>query len=78
MVREGTNSLITYTNASCFSVFAHIRHFVQQHKLCDMYNFRYQEPSDEEDSDEEEEKDEKEKDQSKLPEVSAREREPAC
>lgn len=68
VVREGNNSLIMYPNASCFSVSAHIRHFVQQQKLCDIYNHRYTEPSDEESSDEDD-NEEKDKDQTRLPEV---------
>lgn len=40
MVREGRNSLITYPNASAFSVFSHIRHFVLQSQLCDTFNSR--------------------------------------
>lgn len=38
LVREGRNSLITYPNASSFSVFSHIRHFVLQTQLCETYN----------------------------------------
>lgn len=40
MVREGSNSLITYPNPSVFSVFSHIRHFVLQNQLCDTFNSR--------------------------------------
>ena len=40
VVREGANSLITYPNASAFSVFSHIRHFVLQNELCDTFNSR--------------------------------------
>ena len=40
MVREGRNSLITFPNASSFSVFSHIRHFVLQSQLCKTYNSR--------------------------------------
>ena len=40
VIREGSNSLITYPNASVFSVFSHIRHFVLQNKLCDTFNSR--------------------------------------
>lgn len=40
VVREGRNSLITYPNASAFSVFSHIRHFVLQNELCDTFNSR--------------------------------------
>ena len=68
VIREGNNSLITFPNASCFSVSAHIRQFVKQQKLCDIYNLRYMEPSDDETSEEEEEE-EKGKDHHKLPEV---------
>lgn len=39
-MREGQNSLITYPNASAFSVFSHIRHFVLQNQLCDTFNSR--------------------------------------
>ena len=38
VVREGANSLITYPNASAFSVFSHICHFVLQNELCDTFN----------------------------------------
>lgn len=40
LVREGRNSLITYPNASSFSIFSHIRHFVLQSHLCETYNSR--------------------------------------
>ena len=40
VMREGRNSLITYPNASSFSVFSHIRHFVLQTQLCETYNSR--------------------------------------
>ncbi len=40
VIREGHNSLITYPNASVFSVFSHIRHFVLQNQLCDTFNSR--------------------------------------
>lgn len=70
LTREGENSLITYPNPSCFSVYSYIRHFVQQQQLCDTYNLRYRQSSDGESSEEEEEeKSEKSKEQNKLPEV---------
>ena len=40
VIREGGNSLITYPNASTFSVFSHIRHFVLQNQLCNTFNSR--------------------------------------
>ena len=40
VARVGANSLITYPNASAFSVFSHIRHFVLQNQLCSTYNSR--------------------------------------
>jgi len=40
VVRVGANSLITYPNASPFSVFSHIRHFVLQNQLCSTFNSR--------------------------------------
>ena len=40
VVREGQNSLITYPNASTYSIFAHVRHLVLQTKLCETYNSR--------------------------------------
>ena len=40
VIREGYNSLITHPNASCFSVFSHVRHLVLQNQLCETYNAR--------------------------------------
>ena len=40
LVREGRSSLIAFPNASSFSVFSHIRHFVLQSHLCETYNSR--------------------------------------
>lgn len=40
LLREGRNSLITFPNASSFSIFSHIRHFVLQSQLCRIYNSR--------------------------------------
>ncbi len=40
LIREGANSLLTYPNASVFSIFHHIRHFVLQNQLCDTFNSR--------------------------------------
>lgn len=40
VIREGSNSLITYSNASAFSVFSHVRHFVLQNQLCSTFNSR--------------------------------------
>ena len=40
VVREGPNSLVTHANASAFSVFSHIRHFVLQTQLCETFNSR--------------------------------------
>ena len=40
LVREGRNSLIAFPNASSFSVFSHVRHFVLQSQLCETYNSR--------------------------------------
>lgn len=40
VVREGRNSLITYPNASSFSIYSHIRHLVLQTQLCETYNSR--------------------------------------
>ena len=40
LVREGRSSLIAFPNASSFSVFSHIRHFVLQSLLCETYNSR--------------------------------------
>lgn len=39
-MREGRNSLIAFPNASSFSVFSHVRHFVLQSQLCETYNSR--------------------------------------
>ena len=72
MLREGQNSLITYPNASAFSVFSHVRHFVLQNQLCDTFNSRLG-PSQGEDSDSEEEGEDKEAakkdDSKKIPAV---------
>lgn len=67
MIREGPNSLITYPNASAFSVFHHIRHFVLQNQLCNTFNYRVC-PSgrtDGPESEDEEEKEGSKKDDSK-------------
>ena len=39
-MRDGRNSLIAFPNASSFSVFSHVRHFVLQSQLCETYNSR--------------------------------------
>ena len=69
VVREGKNSLITYPNASAFSVFSHVRHFVLQNQLCDTFNSRIApSPGDVSDSDENGEEDTvKKDDQKKMP-----------
>ena len=69
------NSLITYSNASCFSVFSHVRHFVLQQQLCDVYNLRTvgDGAGGDGESEEEEEKESEKESQVKLPEVN-----PSC
>ena len=75
VLREGKNSLITYPNASSFSVFSHIRHFVLQSSLCDTFNSRLSHgggggPGEEEVAGgEEQEADEARKGESKIPVV---------
>lgn len=69
VIREGGNSLITYPNASTFSVFSHIRHFVLQNQLCATFNSRIV-PGKSEISDSEDEGDEeagKKEDIGKMP-----------
>ena len=61
VVREGQNSLITYPNASSYSVFSHVRHVVLQTNLCDTFNSRLTcDSAGESDMEEEEEKGKKE------------------
>ena len=38
--RDGSTSLITYSNASNFAVFSHVQNFVLQNQLCEMFNTR--------------------------------------
>jgi E3 ubiquitin-protein ligase MYCBP2 len=66
--REGRNSLITYPNPSPYSVFSHIRHFVLQQELCDMYNIRNSQESQSDQSDDEDDKKEQSKSKT-LPEI---------
>lgn len=80
VVREGFNSLITHTNASSFSIFSHIRHFVLQTELCETFNSRVgvaaergRRVTEEEDDEEEEEEGEEEKKEAhKMPVVCGR------
>lgn len=69
VIREGNNSLITYPNASAFSIFSHVRHFVLQNQLCSTFNSRIipgkVEASDSEDEGEEET--EKKEETGKMP-----------
>ena len=67
-MREGRSSLITYPNASSFTIFSHIRHFVLQSQLCETYNSRLggEMAASEESEEEEEEKEEG----AKMPVVS--------
>ena len=68
VIREGRNSLITYSNASAFSVFSHIRHFVLQNQLCDTFNSRVCPSQDSSDSEGEgEEEATKKEDSKKIP-----------
>ena len=72
LVKEGRNSLIAFPNASSFSVFSHVRHFVLQSQLCETYNSRLgllrgQEEGGGESGDEEEES--KKEDGGKMPVV---------
>ena len=71
-MREGDNSLITYPNASTFSIFNHIRHVVLQQELCNTYNFRNKSGEDQESEveDSKEEGKDGDKQKEKLPEVS--------
>ena len=67
VIREGYNSLITHPNASCFSVFSHVRHFVLQNQLCETYNARLSLGDEEEAT--EKGGDASKKEQSKMPVV---------
>lgn len=71
VIREGRNSLITYPNASAFSVFSHIRHFVLQNQLCDTFNSRVSPSQGDSDDSEEEGEEEagKKEDPKKIPAV---------
>lgn len=69
VIREGENSLITYPNASSYSVFAHVRHLVLQTKLCDTYNSRLSCDSAGETDAEEEEETAKKEEGKKMPVV---------
>ena len=69
-MREGRSSLITYPNASSFTVFSHIRHFVLQSQLCETYNSRLGEEGSA--GEESEEEDEEKVEGAKMPVVSGR------
>ena len=69
MIREGRNSLITYPNASSFSVFSHIRLIVLQTQLSETYNARLR-GEEEWDSEPEEGEEGEEKTTPKMPVVS--------
>jgi E3 ubiquitin-protein ligase MYCBP2 len=69
VVREGQNSLITYPNASSYSIFAHVRHLVLQTKLCETYNSRLTYDSSGETDAEEEEESGKKDEAKKMPVV---------
>jgi len=45
---DGSTSLITYSNASNFAVFSHVRNFVLQNQLREMFNTRFAKSSDDE------------------------------
>ena len=63
-------SLITYPNASSFSVYSHIRHFVLQSKLCETFNSRISTWKEEGNSYAESEEEEKAEEGITLPVVS--------
>ena len=46
--RDGSTSLITYSNASNFAVFSHVRNFILQNQLYEMFNTRFAKSSDDE------------------------------
>ena len=45
---DGSTLLITYSNASNFVVFSHVRNFVLQNQLCEMFNICFAKSSDDE------------------------------
>ena len=46
--RDGSTSLITYSNASKFAVFSHVRNFILQNQLCEKCNTCFAKSSDDE------------------------------
>lgn len=72
LVREGWNSLITFPNASSFSIFSHIRHFVLQNQLCETYNSRLGVVTGGDTDSGDEEEEDKKGEGAKMPVVSVR------
>jgi len=66
---DGDTSLITYSNASNFAVFSHVRNFVLQNQLCEMFNTHFAKSSDDEPEEDETEEVKKRK-QHNLSKVS--------
>ena len=69
MPRDGSTSLITYSNASNFAVFSHVRNFVLQNQLCEMFNTRFAKSSNEEAEEDETEEEAKKRKQHSLSKV---------
>ena len=67
--RDGNTSLITYSNASNFAVFSHVRNFVLQNQLCEMFNSRFAKSSDDEPEEDETEEEAKKRKQHGLSKV---------
>ena len=67
--RDGSTSLITYSNASNFAVFSHVRNFVLQNQLCEMFNSRFAKSSDDEPEEDETEEEAKKRKQHGLSKV---------
>jgi len=67
--RDGNTSLITYPNASNFAVFSHVRNFVLQNQLCEMFNNRFARPAESEMEEGESEEEAKKRKQHTLAKV---------
>jgi len=67
--RDGSTSLITYPNASNFAVFSHVRNFVLQNQLCEMFNNRFAQPAESEMEEDETEEEAKKRKQHTLSKV---------